>query len=282
MGIRSYTVIWLFILSLLSYEYFCLNFNPEGSLLRQWDPTLVADPGRRLSLWLGWAGIIVMLLMNLYIVRKRTRLFNRLGSLAAWLELHIFCGLVGPTFILFHSNFKVRGLVAISFWSMMVSASSGVVGRYFYVQLLQRRKDTEEDAAHWEAAFKKMQAASSPPVADATIAALKERALRYVGVGAGAVAADGSLSVGALQVFVASLVGDIRLLFGLPETAEGMPKSSRMILKNYALSKRQALFLEPFRNLLGYWHTFHTPFAIFMYGAAVIHIATALLLGVHK
>lgn len=245
-------------------------------------PEFFPEPGRPLSLYLGWGGIIIMLLMNLYILRKRWSLFESMGSVSAWLEFHIFCGLLGPTLILFHCNFKVRGLVAISFWSMIVSATSGVVGRYFYVQLLHKRKERQEDVEYWAGALKKMQAQSRVPVADEVLEKLKVRALRFVGVGSNAVGPDGTLQVGALSVFFSSLMGDIRLLFNSPGATRGLSNASRIALKNYALSERKRLFLEPFRNLMGYWHTFHTPFAFFMYAAALIHIAVSLLLGVKK
>jgi cytochrome b561 len=46
------------------------------------------------------------------------------------------------------------------------------------------------------------------------------------------------------------------------------------------MAKRRIAFLEPFRRMLGYWHSFHLPFAFFMYVAAVIHIAAALMFGI--
>jgi hypothetical protein len=40
------------------------------------------------------------------------------------------------------------------------------------------------------------------------------------------------------------------------------------------------VLLEPFRKMLGYWHSFHLPFALFMYIAAIIHIISALTFGI--
>jgi len=107
---------------------------------------LSLDPGRPISYWLGWAGFSTMLLTNLYIIRKRAGWMQNMGRLPRWLDFHIFCGLMGPVLIIFHTNFKVDGLVAISFWSMIVSASSGIVGRYFYVQFVQQRSSLNQAA----------------------------------------------------------------------------------------------------------------------------------------
>ena len=37
-------------------------------------------------------------------------------------------GICGPLFIILHSSFKVGGLVALSFWSMIAVAVSGIAG----------------------------------------------------------------------------------------------------------------------------------------------------------
>ena len=126
MVMRFFLYLWLLLAIALSFEYWALNFHPSLSLLH-----LSPEPGRPLSLWLGWVGLGLMVIMNVYSLRKRISGLGGWGRLSSWLNFHVFCGLVGPTLILFHCNFKVRGLVAISFWSMITSFSSGIIGRYF-------------------------------------------------------------------------------------------------------------------------------------------------------
>ena len=63
-----------------------------------------------------------MLLMLLYSVRKRVGFLRRLGPLSRWLDGHIFLGVFGPLLVMLHSSFKVQGLVALSFWSMVAVA----------------------------------------------------------------------------------------------------------------------------------------------------------------
>lgn len=282
MTIRNYVEIWLAVVLILTIEFISLTFHPEWSLIHRFNPTLTFEPGRALSLYLGWAGMIIMLLMNVYSARKRLRFMGRWGAPSQWLEFHIFCGLVGPTFILFHSDFKVRGLVAISFWSMLVSASSGIIGRYFYVQLLKKKKEIQKDIEFWSAALKQIQEEASHPITDEMLERVKKHALRFVGANPQLIREDGTFRAGLFHIFFSSILGDFRLFFNPPKTLRGMPVASRLVLRNYALSVRYQLFLDPFRNLMGYWHAFHTPFAAFMYGAAIIHIATALILGVKR
>ena len=133
----------------MSYEYLILNrvakapslllyLNKQKILLPS--QPLRPNAGSTFSFYLGWIGFSLILMTNFYIWRKR-RPSEKQVNMKSWLNFHIFCGLLGPTIIVFHTNFKIGGLVAISFWSMMVSVASGIIGRYFYLQLLMRRVD---------------------------------------------------------------------------------------------------------------------------------------------
>ena len=70
-----------------------------------------------------------------YMARKRLKVFSRLGVLKYWLEFHIFLCTLGPVMILFHTSFKFGGIVSVGFWSMAVVWSSGVIGRFIYLQI---------------------------------------------------------------------------------------------------------------------------------------------------
>jgi len=83
----------------------------------------------------GVVGSALVLLLLLYSVRKRSRWLQKYGTPAQWLQVHICFGIVGPLLIILHTSFKVRGLVAVSFWSMIAVALSGVFGRWLYLQI---------------------------------------------------------------------------------------------------------------------------------------------------
>lgn len=279
MTLKGYVRIWLFVTLLLAYESYALNESQDSSLIK-----LAMDlgylpkgidlsplPGKYISLWYGWLGIGFMLMTNPYIFRKRFSIFKKMGRLAGWLDFHILCGLLGPTFILFHTNFKIGGLVAVSFWSMMVSFSSGVVGRYFYMQLVGTKSEFEKIMNAWDATIKSF---SNQVNAVATEQA-RSSVLSIAGVGSGA---DDHASV--FSSVMNSMWGDFRLSFGLGGAAAKLPPKMQEALKGYAVTRRRIIYLEQFRKVMGYWHTFHMPFAVFMYIVAAIHIATALLLQV--
>lgn len=275
---RAYIILWLACLGLLGYEYYAITFKPALSILLNLQSINIieksvrisTEPGRPLSLWLGWIGIGLMVTMNVYSIRKRTSFLSKYGKLSSWLNFHIFCGLLGPTMIFFHSNFNARGIVAISFWSMIVSFSSGIIGRYFYVQLLRVKKEYDELAEKRKTKLAKILEGTQVS-AEAQIQQL-QKIKQYVGI-----PESEEDSINPFFALFLSLKGDIKLLFKYPDKPRGWPAGSQFLLVDYAINKRKSVFLEPFNRLMGYWHAFHFPFAVFMYITAVIHIISALI-----
>jgi hypothetical protein len=275
--LKTYVYLWILISIALFYDSWMLNHFPAFSLSAQLKnagvlPTLdlSPEPGKELSMAFGWTGFGLMLLTNFYILRKRFNLGKSLGSISGWLNFHIFCGLVGPTLILFHCNFKVGGLVAISFWSMVISFASGIVGRYFYVQVVSQKGDLERQLVGQDNFMKR----SLGPRADlAKFEETKQLAVRLSGA-----RPEGDVTFFSVMIVVSrSLVGDLRLRFSRDPRLVALPAPIHYQLNQYAVTQRRIVYLESFRRVMGYWHSFHMPFAVFMYVVAVIHIISALL-----
>lgn len=274
---RIYILVLVIVTAALGFEYWNLSKHPEASFFMQaqksgWiSPTakINTKPGDFVGFWLGWAGISVMLLMNVYSIRKRAGFLSGAGSLKAYMDFHIFCGLLGPVFILFHCNLKARGVVAISFWSMIISFSSGVIGRYFYLQLVRQKTDFEKNSADWLRRLRRVLEKAKLTAAEDQIQGAVKGALAMAG-------ATRDMS-NPITTLVASLLADIKLAVSDPVTPQGWPTSTKYCLKEFAVNTRRARTLEPFQKLMGYWHAFHFPFAIFMYIAAAIHIISSLI-----
>jgi len=84
---------------------------------------------------LGILGFILMLFTEiLYSIRKRSQT-ARWGSMAAWLQFHIFTGLVGPYLVLLHSSWKFNGLAGATTLLTIIIVISGFIGRYIYTQI---------------------------------------------------------------------------------------------------------------------------------------------------
>jgi hypothetical protein len=92
-------------------------------------------PGGERGILYGVVGTAMMTLMLAYSLRKRVRWLRRWGPLEVWLDIHIYLGVFGSLLVVLHTSFKFGGIVSLSFWSMVVVASSGVVGRYLYLRL---------------------------------------------------------------------------------------------------------------------------------------------------
>lgn len=95
---------------------------------------------------IGILGFILMLMTEvLYSLRKRSRL-ARWGSMAAWLQFHIFTGLVGPYLVLLHTSWKFNGLAGVATLFTVVIVISGFIGRYIYTRIPRTVEGLEIEA----------------------------------------------------------------------------------------------------------------------------------------
>ena len=90
------------------------------------------SPSSNLGHGYGIAGTALILTNLAYLVRRR---FARLsvGSLRAWLDVHVFTGLFGGMLVMFHSAFQVRsGIAMVTVGALIVVILTGLLGRYLY------------------------------------------------------------------------------------------------------------------------------------------------------
>jgi hypothetical protein len=127
------TVVAVFILLLnRGYSYYSTSiadrfYHPDDNALK---PSGLYGHG------FGIIGALFILTgVGSYMARKRYRSLSRIGTLKGWLEIHIFLCTLGPVLILYHTSFKFGGIVAISFWSMVMVVVSGIIGRFIYIQI---------------------------------------------------------------------------------------------------------------------------------------------------
>lgn len=106
-------------------------------------------PGSTLGYYMGLVGSVFMALLLLYPLRKRVRFLQRAGHLRHWFKVHMFLGISGPALIMFHSTLKLGSLnAAVAFYSMILVAGSGIVGRFIYTKIhngLYGRKATVQE-----------------------------------------------------------------------------------------------------------------------------------------
>ncbi len=271
----------LYALGLGSFAYFAVHGLPyylTPVLERPRHPLFwQLKPGGTWGLAFGTAGALMMVVMLLYSVRKRFVALRHLGSVSVWLDFHILLGICGPLFVLLHSSFKVQGLVALSFWSMVAVASSGIAGRYLYRQIPHSNVGDELSLAEVEKLDRDLARQLMEEVG------LDAEAIRQLD----AVAALGTSSKQSLLGMAFRFPFDaLSLRFRLRRFRRDFPRVDRrlrhrfeLLVAHKASLHRRILLWQRVRELFHYWHVFHKPFAVVMYLFMLVHIGVAWITG---
>jgi hypothetical protein len=234
-------------------------------------------PGGSRGYWLGIVGTALMVVMHVYSVRRRARVLRDVGRLSSWLNFHIYCGLLGPALIVLHSSFKVQGLVALSFWSMIAVAGSGVLGRYLYLQIPRRRSGDELTMSEMAELNHEIsdRLRNEFGLSDQDLKGLRKIATK-----------DFNQRSGLASLLVRLPVQGVALRWKLRRFARGLKLPSGPLLREMlrqarqmALLERRIILWQRLQQLFHYWHVFHKPFAIVMYLFAAVHIGVVLVTG---
>jgi len=225
---------------------------------------------------LGVAGVSLLTVMHTYTLRKRLRWMSRLGSITAWLEFHIFCGVLGPVLITLHTSFKFNGLISVAYWSMVVVVMSGFVGRYLYVRIPRSIRGIEltdaELITRAAEATRRLSSSNLPPAV-----AAKVRAFETMAVPATEKDTTWSgLVIGELGLKLRYL--SLSRLAHRFSDAEAVAESLGLIRERVVLLRRIA-YLKKTKRLFDLWHVYHKPLAILMALIVALHVATVVYLG---
>ncbi len=244
-------------------------YHPDHNLLK---------PSGILGHGMGIIGSVLMIAgVIIYMIRKRYRIFARMGVLKHWLEFHIFLCTLGPIMVLFHTAFKFGGLVAISFWSMVAVFLSGIIGRFIYIQIPRTIEGRELN-------FNEIRELKSDV--------------------AGLVKSSYKLDEESYNIIVASIKKKVEVIHGNPIVSffrkrsddRRALKSVKRLLRQKEMAKtdsriivamvkddvklnRKMENLDTMRNLFKYWHVVHSPFALLMLIIMVVHVAVTIVLG---
>jgi hypothetical protein len=221
---------------------------------------------------IGVIGTIMMLVMLLYSVRKRTRLFGRAGRMSRWLGAHIYLGIWGPVLVTLHCAFKVQGLVAVSYWSMVAVAASGVLGRYLYRQIPRSIAGSELSPAELAQRQGEMdrRLAELAPAADGLTDGLD-----------GLSTAPGGGMAGGLWWLLRrnlTLRRDLGVLFARFDIRGDRAELERVARERILLARRRDLGFQV-QQAFHYWHVVHKPFAFLMLAIMVVHVGVSVWLG---
>ncbi len=238
-------------------------------------------PAGTTGLLFGYAGSAMMILMLIYSMRKRTRLLGRSISLQSLLDFHIYLGVIGPLLIVLHTSFKVQGLVAVSFWSMVAVAASGYFGRYLYLQIPRNIQGSELTLQEMERINSDMttQLRTRFQLDDIAIAKLEAVTTNFAaGYAGGAWRAVMLLLTDDLFRFLARRRFVRNVMRAVPLPRRELREFTRLAFARALLRRRVAL-LAQVHQIFHYWHVVHKPFAIIMYLIMLIHIGIAIWTG---
>jgi len=229
---------------------------------------------------LGILGTMMMLLLLFYSLRKKNIIFKNVGQISDWLDFHIFLGIMGPLFVILHTSFKLNGIVAISFWSMILVALSGILGRYLYLQIPRNISGHELDLKDLETTNEKM-----------LIEIESKYAIDKISVNKMETMIVGQLypNRSEFMTLASFLLADIFRLFRIKKIRRILQRSTELsrkqirvlisIMKKKAFLHRRLILWNNIHRLFHYWHVFHRPFALIMYIIMVIHVALTVILG---
>lgn len=209
---------------------------------------------------LGIAGLAMMLVPIVYSIRKKWRRLSRVGSMKAWLEVHIFCGIVGPVLVTFHSALRFNGLISVAYWSMVAVMLSGFVGRYLYVRMPRSIRGVELSYAEIVAQT-----------------AMLKAALEDTGLPTELVERLEAISGGTLRRFVQ--LRPLKRAMARQDVPLALARDAVQLAVARASLLRRLAYLKRTRQLFAMWHMFHQPLVYVMFAIVLVHILVALYLG---
>lgn len=249
---------------------------------------LVADNG--LGYWLGIVGASLMLLLLLYPLRKRMGALRGLGSVSTWFRLHMVLGLVGPTLVLFHSNFNFGSVNSnVALIAMLTVAASGIVGRYLYgkihLGLYGRKAEVRQILADIE--IMRHALGDDLAVSDRIVVELNAFAERTLTTPRGLLATCCGLPVLTVRAHVVArrVLRDVRATLNDEARRSGWSRRAREqrfrviaeLVGLYVAAVKKAATFAFYQRVFGYWHVLHLPLFIILILAASIHVVAAHL-----
>lgn len=247
-------------------------------------------PETGIGYWLGIVGATMMLLLLLYPLRKRVRLLRNLGKVPEWFRLHMLLGVLGPTLILFHSNFKLGSLNSnVALGAMLIVVASGIAGRYLYAKVHKGLFGSKAEVGEILGDTQALKLALGDGLAgsDGFLEVLREfenRALapqRGVGSSLGSFLWSGSRA----RRVRSALLREAAEIISAQAKRHGWSrreKRRRMrVVRNeialYFAAVKKAARFAVYERLFALWHVLHLPLFLLLVITAILHVVAVHL-----
>ncbi len=223
----------------------------------------------------GLVGTLMMLVPFAYMARKRFSGLRNVGTVKGWLEVHLFCGIVGPVLVTFHTSFKFNGIISAAYWSMVIVVLSGFAGRHLYVRIPRSLKGNELTRAELERSAVALKDEISGMGVDAPILTKID-------------ALEAQLAPTPGRSLFDALFGELLLArrmraFERELVEGGVPTAMSHTLVRLSVERtlvlRRAADLQRTKRLFQLWHVFHLPLVYLLLIIAAAHIGLALYMG---
>jgi hypothetical protein len=261
-------------------------------------PQTLFKPGEQLFDFgynLGLAGGLMMVTLLIYPLRKRVKMFEKLGALPVWFKWHMVFGILGPLTVIFHSTYHVyipfihpngSPNAAVAMLCMLLVSGSGTFGRFFYTKihhgLYGRQTTVNELRAELEQTGDVKSIFSFAPTVEKALEEFRDRADKYAkDSGAGFV---NFITVGFQTALLRrALSKELRRVmqaqaeesnFNAAQIAgmETMLKEYQEKIVSYLQAVRDAAQFHTYERMFSWWHIFHIPLVYMMVFSAVYHV----------
>ena len=244
-------------------------YAPQHRLLR---------PSGPVGLALGISGAALMFGGTAaYEARKRLRVLSNAGSMKTWLEMHIFCGLVGPALVTLHTSFKFNGIVSVAYWSMLSVLASGFVGRYLYAKIPRTQRGVEMDRKAIEERAGELRRELAEMTVPVKLLLRIEEMEKDLLPREGSRHGIASLLFGSLAVRRKTRAIE-RTIRSAGLTRQLIREALHAEAERINLLRRAAS-LNLTRRLFALWHVFHMPFVWVLAAVFVLHVGVAFYFG---
>ncbi len=214
--------------------------------------------------------LMIMIGVFGYMARKRMKSLSRVWVLKHWLEIHIFLCTLGSILIMYHTAFKLGGIVSVSFWSMVAVVLSGVIGRFIYLQIPRTIQGRELSLAE----ISEMRNSISDEIKKIGIQSSTTDFISSLNMDTGNNAGSKDQNFNDKEQ-----LNEIKKKLKSMNIPTNDKRKLIQSLKSEISMKRKLHRLELMQRLFRYWHIAHLPFALIMLIIMIIHVAVAFTLG---
>lgn len=244
-------------------------FNAEYSTMK---------PSGSYSHGLGIFGALMIIVgVSVYSTRKRIRALWSIGKLSRWLEFHIVLCLLGPILVIYHTTFKAGGIAAISLWTMLSVALSGIIGRFLYTLIPRNLNGNELSVDEIDKKMEEISTALQTSEVGKQVIQLLDESFEEIQK-----PRNFSETISTLFKLQRVKSGSQKQTRGLIAGSNVSHDQAKMIISSAnarATLLQKSIVLQQVERIFYYWHVIHLPFSIIMFITLAAHVAVALWLG---